>query len=148
MPRKILFISLPGLLIFLFLVLRAISVPKHTESPYVFCDKDGKPYHDIRKSFWTALKKSGILNFRFHDLRHTFASQLVMSGVDINTVRELLGHKDIRMTLRYSHLSQDYKRHAMGILERQMDTICTPEQHSKKLEKIDVSQLLENIAVI
>jgi integrase len=94
------------------------------------------------------LKKSGILNFRFHDLRHTFASQLVMSGVDINTVRELLGHKDIRMTIRYSHLSQDYKRHAVGILERQMDTIWTPEQQSKKLEKIDVSQLLENIAVV
>ncbi|MFC1621604.1 tyrosine-type recombinase/integrase, partial [Candidatus Omnitrophota bacterium] len=103
-----------------------IKVRKHPDSSYIFCDKKGKPYHDIRKSFWTALNKSGILNFRFHDLRHTFASQLVMSGIDINTVRELLGHKDIRMTLRYSHLSQDYKRRAVDILERQMDTIRTP----------------------
>jgi integrase len=94
-----------------------IGVRKHPESPYVFCDKNGRPYHDIRKSFYTALEKSGIISFRFHDLRHTFASQLVMSGVDINTVRELLGHKDIRMTLRYSHLSQDYKRH-MSLFQR------------------------------
>ena len=62
------------------------------------------------------MKKSGILNFRFHDLRHTFASQLVMVGIYINTVRELLGYRDIRMTLRYSHLSQDYKRRAIEIL--------------------------------
>ena len=49
---------------------------------------------DIRQSFSTALRKSDITNFHFHDLRHTFASQLVMSGVDLNTVRELLGHKE------------------------------------------------------
>ncbi len=71
-----------------------------------------------------------------------------MSGIDINTAIELLGHKDIRMTFGHSHLSQDCKRHAVGILERQMDTIWTPEQQSKKLKKIDVSQVLENIAVI
>jgi len=124
-----------------------LKVPKHPESPYVFCDNSGKTYHDIRKSFWTALKKSGILNFRFHDLRHTFASQLVMSGIDINTVRELLGHKDIRMTLRYSHLSQDYKRRAVDILGKQMDTIWTPRASYKISEKNEVSQLLENIAV-
>ena len=124
-----------------------IRAPKHPDSPYIFCNKYGKPYHDIRKSFWTALKKSGILNFRFHDLRHTFASQLVMSGADINTVRELLGHKDIRMTLKYSHLSQDYKRQAVDTLGRQMDTIWTPKAVFETPTKTDVSQLLENIIV-
>jgi site-specific recombinase XerD len=44
---------------------------------------------DIKKSWLTAVKKAGIINFHFHDLRHTFASQLVMSGVDLNTVRDL-----------------------------------------------------------
>ncbi len=125
-----------------------IKVRKHPESPYIFCNKDGKPYHDIRKSFFTALKSSGIINFRFHDLRHTFASQLVMSGVDINTVRELLGHKDIRMTLRYSHLSQDHKRRAVDILGRQMGTNWAHEVVSKESEKIDISQLLEDITVM
>ncbi|PIQ86080.1 MAG: hypothetical protein COV73_05095, partial [Candidatus Omnitrophica bacterium CG11_big_fil_rev_8_21_14_0_20_43_6] len=81
----------------------------------------------LRKSFFTALRKSDIINFRFHGLRHTYASQLVMSGVDINTTRELLGHKDIRMTLRYSHLSPDHKKRAVESLSRRLDTFWTLE---------------------
>ena len=100
-----------------------IAVPKHPESQYIFCNKEGKPYSDIKKSFFTALKKAGIINFHFHDLRHTFASHLVMSGVDLNTVRELLGHKSFEMTLRYNHLSPDHKKRAVDILGRRMDTI-------------------------
>ena len=83
-----------------------IRVRKHPDSQYIFCNKDGKPYHNLRKTFFTALKKAGIIDFRFHDLRHTFASHLVMAGFDLYTVAALLGHKDIRMTLRYSHLYQ------------------------------------------
>ncbi|MCX5712952.1 MAG: site-specific integrase, partial [Candidatus Omnitrophica bacterium] len=99
-----------------------IGVLKNPESQYVFCNKDGKPYGNVRKSFFTALTKAGIIDFRFHDLRHTFASQLVMSGVDLNTVRELLGHKSIEMTLRYSHLSPDHKKRAVDILNHRMTT--------------------------
>lgn len=118
-----------------------IRVRKHPESPYIFCDKDGKPFYNLRKSFFTALKKTGIINFHFHDLRHTFASQLVMSGIDINTVRELLGHKDIRMTLRYSHLSPTHKQRAVDILSRRMDTFWTPEPTSENLGKVAIPQL-------
>jgi len=75
--------------------LSIIQQPKHQGSPYIFCGKNGKPFKDIRKSFVAAVDKSDIINFRFHDLRHTFASQLVMSGVDLNTVRELMGHKSM-----------------------------------------------------
>jgi len=120
-----------------------IRVRKHPDSAYIFCNKDGKPLHDIRKSFFTALKKSGINNFHFHDLRHTFASQLAMSGTDINTVRELLGHKDVRMTLRYSHLSPSYKRRAVDILGRKMDTFWTLPPEPKESENEGISQPIE-----
>jgi integrase len=57
-------------------------------------------------------------DFTFHDLRHTFASRLVMSGVDLPTVEALMGHKDISMTLRYTHLSSDHKQRAVRALEQ------------------------------
>ncbi|MCX5657771.1 MAG: site-specific integrase, partial [Candidatus Omnitrophica bacterium] len=112
-----------------------IRVRKHPDSPHIFCKGDGKPFGNVRKSFYTALKKSGIIDFRFHDLRHTFASQLVMSGVDLNTVRELMGHKSLEMTLRYSHLSPDHKKRAVDILGKRMDTFWTPEVKLESMHK-------------
>jgi integrase len=112
-----------------------LSIRKHPETSYVLGGKDGLPYN-FRKAFETCLKKSGILGFRFHDLRHTFASHLVMSGVDLNTVRELLGHKSLSMTLRYSHLSRDHKSRAVESLEGKMDTFWTLERTESEPEKL------------
>jgi len=70
---------------------------------------------NLRKSFEAGLKKAQITDFRFHDLRHTFASHLVMAGASLKVVQQLLGHKDIKMTMRYSHLSQE---HLQDIINR------------------------------
>src|SRR5262245_25199538 len=89
----------------------------------VFCSRKGTPYRSFRSAFELAVRKAGLENFTFHDLRHTFASRLVMAGVDLPTVKELMGHKDIKMTLRYTHLSSDNKRRAVRALEQFGDKV-------------------------
>ena len=75
-----------------------------------------KPVTEVKNSFGSALKKAGIVDFRFHDLRHTFASQLLMKGGTLKDVQEILGHKTMTMTLRYSHLTQEHKKKAVNLL--------------------------------
>ncbi len=106
---------------------------RHPSSDYIFCDTGGLPFN-FRKSFETALRKSDIFGFRFHDLRHTFASHLAMSGVDLNTIRALLGHKSLDMTLRYSHLSKSHKTQAIEVLSERLDTLKTPSAKELKLQ--------------
>ncbi|MEN1927612.1 site-specific integrase [Luteimonas sp. MJ250] len=71
----------------------------------VFPSPSGARMGNINSSWESLCELAKLPAFRFHDLRHDFASKLVMAGVDLNTVRELLGHADIRMTLRYAHLA-------------------------------------------
>lgn len=97
------------------------QLPRRLASDYVFPGKTGHGLVD-RKRFRRALQEAGIAGFVFHDLRHTFASHLVMAGVDLMTVKEFLGHKDIKMTLRDAHLVPDYKRAAITQLDTYMDT--------------------------
>ena len=97
------------------------TLKEHSKHPgdYVFSGKEGLPLKNIDKNFKNLLKQSKIENFKFHDLRHTFASQLAMKGIDLNMIRELLGHKSINMTLRYSHLAPSHKQKAVEILSFQ-----------------------------
>jgi integrase len=71
---------------------------------------------EFKKSWVTLMRRADIEKFRFHDCRHHFASKLVMAGVPLNTVRELLGHADLKMTLRYSHLAPDNLREAVELI--------------------------------
>ncbi len=82
----------------------------------VFPGKTGLPLTHTKRSWANLLKAAGIEGFTWHCLRHHFASRLVTEGVDLNTVRELLGHSDIKMTLRYAHLAPEHKAAAVAKL--------------------------------
>ncbi len=86
---------------------------KSQNSPYVFPTRTGKPKdgHSLLRDIKLVYKKAGIEG-NLHLLRHTFASHLIMSGVDLATVRELLGHSDIKTTMIYSHLAPEHLRGA------------------------------------
>ena len=77
----------------------------------------GQPIErDLHVGFNAAVKRAGLVGFHFHDLRHTFASQLILNGGSLKDVQEILGHKSMTMTLRYAHLTQESKRKAVNLL--------------------------------
>ncbi len=78
--------------------------------------KTGGKMDNCAHAWKTLMKNAGIENFRWHDMRHDFASQLVMRGIDLNTVRELMGHASLAMTLRYAHLAPENKLRAAEVL--------------------------------
>ena len=82
----------------------------------VFLNRDGQPWKSWRSAFEKALKDSGIHDFRFHDLRHCFGSYLGMNNTNPKAMMELMGHRRPEMTMRYTHLSVEYKRQAVGKL--------------------------------
>jgi len=86
----------------------------------VFLPVKGKrALQSSRYWFDKAIPEAGVADFHWHDLRHTFASRLVMAGVDLRTVQELMGHKTVSMTVRYSHLAPE---HLSGAVERLVAT--------------------------
>lgn len=87
-------------------------------SPWVFAHKDGSRIKAVKRSFSTACQRAGIEDFHIHDLRHTCAAWLVQAGVSIREIAELLRHSDIRITMRYAHLSPDNVRAAVEALEK------------------------------
>ena len=99
------------------------ALPSRFKKGYVFPSPlTGGRRHDFKKPFKHAIEAAVIEDFRFHDLRHTFASHLVMNGVDIKTVQELLGHASVTMTMKYSHLAPDHRTRAIKTLDTAYQT--------------------------
>jgi len=102
----------------------------------VFPSKGGKRFDTIKKAWKSISDSAEIKNFRWHDLRHHFASRLVMAGVDLNTVRELLGHSDMTMTLRYAHLAPEHKANAVEKLVRNVEIAKVTEYKDQEITNV------------
>jgi site-specific recombinase XerD len=82
----------------------------------VFAHLDGSPRKSFNKAWWKVLEIAGIKDFHFHDLRHTFCSNLILSGVGLKEVSEMIGHKDITMTNRYTHITTGHRASMQDLL--------------------------------
>lgn len=106
-------------------VLKERAKLRHIKSSYVFYNANGNRIDgdNLSRVFRNAVKRAGIQNFRFHDLRHTFATRLVQSGVDIYTVQKLGRWKCISMVQRYAHHYPESLRYGVEVLEKNTGTI-------------------------
>jgi len=85
----------------------------------------------VKNAFHTALEEAGVENFTWHDFRHDYASRLVMAGVSLRAVAELLGHKGLRMVMRYAHLAPGYLSDEV----KKLDTFSLADRSGEKAKK-------------
>ena len=102
-------------------VLRGLSKVSLINNPYVFPGEKPRAHRTDLPKYWEQyLLAAGIENFHWHDLRHTFASRLVMARVNLYSVKELLGHHDFKMTQQYAHLSPEHLKAAVWVLDAEL----------------------------
>lgn len=103
-------------------------------SPYVFTNTDtGSRFKALNGSFERVCERAGFDDVTFHTLRHTFASRLAQAGVPLNNIRELLGHGDMKVTMRYAHLAPNNLREAVKVLENRTGIV---QKHARKVAKV------------
>jgi integrase len=90
------------------------GLPRYPESDALFPGVNGDM---VTMAFRRACQQARIPDCRFHDTRHTFGSHLAMEGFNLRTIQQLLGHRDLRMTKRYAHLSAEHLQHAVDRLD-------------------------------
>ena len=101
--------------------------------PYVFYNPvTGDRFLDLKAGFKAILKRAGLTGITWHTLRHTFASRLTRSGVDLVTVKELLGHSTINTTMRYAHSNHDTKARAVAKLPTSDKVVTQVPRKAKK----------------
>jgi integrase len=101
------------------IVRRTLKAERHLRGELVFCDEGGAMLTAAScvRPLWRACQRAGLRHIRWHALRHTFASHLVMRGVPLKAVQELLGHSTMDMTMRYAHLAPAVDREAVSTLD-------------------------------
>jgi integrase len=102
-----------------------------SESTYVFPGLKGRGLRPFYETWDTARKRAKIVDFRFHDLRHTCASYLAMNGATLIEIAAVLGHKNIQETHRYAHLTQD---HTHGVLEKMTRAVFTEREEVSRTQ--------------
>lgn len=105
------------------------ALPRHLDSDLLFPGVNGSM---VTMAFQRACRRAGIPDCRWHDLCHTFGSYLAMEGFNLRTIQQLLGHKDLRMTTRYAHLSAEHLQQAVNRLDAVMgDQLNGPNHNSR-----------------
>ena len=97
----------------------ALRSIRHVRGPRVFCNPDGKPLTlwQLHERLWGSCRRAGLRRIRWHDCRHSFASQLVMAGTPLRQVQDWLGHSTMMMTMRYAHLAPGGGREFLTALD-------------------------------
>ncbi len=111
------------------------SKVRSIKNDYVFFNRNGKKINacNLRTSFYIVLRKAKIEDFRFHDTRHTFCTRLAQKGIDIYKIAKLAGHKDIKMTQRYSHHCPESLRDGVEVLESDYNLTTIEEKGGRNL---------------
>ena len=112
-----------------------LKAHRHLRGELVFCDLDGQMLtkNQCRRPLYDVCKRASLRQIGWHVLRHTFASHLVMRGVPIRVVQELLGHRDIKTTMRYAHLSPQSRRDAVALLDANASHEATVRQQKPEI---------------
>ena len=109
-----------------------ILVGRMSQSGYVFVQPNGRKLHSLNNKVWKkCLQKAGIENFRWHDLRHTWASWLIQRGVPMAVLKEMGGWENAKMVERYAHLSSENLLKHAAVL----DTIWTQSPNRQNAKK-------------
>ena len=101
-------------------------------SPFLFCKSDGSRIGDPKKGFVAACARAGLTDFRYHDLRHTFASWFVQEGGDLYRLSRILGHATLQMTARYGHLRTED-------LHEEMARVAQKRSQDRKSETVSAA---------
>ncbi len=111
-------------------LVEALRKMKHLRGELVFCRMDGTPFTiwQLHERLWSACRRAGIRKIRWHDLRHSFASQSAIAGVPLNQIQHWLGHSTITMTMRYAHLAPGSGAEFIAALESPVAVATTWQQ--------------------